>query len=423
VKRIPTGLVALVSVLAIGAATSACNVTPNAASVNGDTVSVSTLNTEMNALQNSDAGQCIVALQDAPAGEGSGGSGTYQMDFAGYVLSSLVSYLVSAQYAAAHDLHLSGADLSEAQSVFTSSLTGEISSMVQQATAAGEVSHCQQVDGSAFTGPELLAALPATVRNNQLANQAVDDALLARGADLSNAAVLNYYAANEDQFTFDCVGVIATDTQAQANAIVAKLQAGASFSQLATADSVDEQTASSGGQLGCDFPESQVLQSLQLTSVTVGQPVTPILTSQGTWAVYEVTSRTVQPVASAATVIRQELLHATANVQRVSTELVAYARHSSIAVNPQYGTWGGIKITPPSPPPARYLQPSYLASSTGSASSGAGSSTGTGSSGTAGSTGTGSSGTAGSTGTGSSGTAGSTGTGSSTGTTTSGTAG
>ncbi|MGD0882955.1 MAG: peptidylprolyl isomerase [Acidimicrobiales bacterium] len=374
-KRIPKGLVAVVSIVAMGAVASACNVTPNAASVNGDTVSVSTLNTEMNDLQNSPAGECVLALEDVQSGVG---SGVYSMTFAGYVLSTLVSYKVSAQYAAVNDIHLSRSDLAEAQNVFTASLSGEISSTVQQASASGGISHCQEADGSAFTGPELLAAMPAALRNSELGNQAVDDELLTRGADLSNAAVLSYYAANQSQFTFDCVSVIATDTEAQANTIVAKLQAGASFSQLATADSVDAQTASSGGQVGCDIPESQVLQSLQLTSVTVGQPVTPIQTSQGNWVIYEITSRTVQPVTSSATVIRQELLHTTANVQRVSDQLVAFAHHSSITVNPQYGTWTGIKISAPPSPATRFLQPSYLASSaaSGGASTGTASSAG-----------------------------------------------
>jgi hypothetical protein len=372
VKRIPAGLIAAVSVIALGALTSACNVSPEAASVNGEAISVSTLNTQMRDLENTAAGQCVLELQNTASGEGGGGSGTYPTSFAGTVLSDSVGYLVAAQFAAAHGIHLSGADLSTAQNDFTATVGGEITSLVQQATAAGEVSHCQTASGSPYTGAELLAAMPADLRNDEVTNQAVDDRLLARGADLSDAAVLGYYAANQAQFTMDCVSVIATDTQAEANSIVAKLQDGASFSQLATADSVDAQSASNGGQLGCDFPESSVLQSLQLTSVTVGQPVTPLQASNGSWEIYEVTSRTVVPVTSSVSVIRQELLHATVNVQRVSSQLVAFARHSSISVSPQYGTWSGIRIAPPPSPPTQFLLPSYASSGGSSgASSGA----------------------------------------------------
>ena len=50
-KRIPAGLVAVVAVLGMGALTSACDVTPNAASVNGATVSVAALNTRLGAIE------------------------------------------------------------------------------------------------------------------------------------------------------------------------------------------------------------------------------------------------------------------------------------------------------------------------------------------------------------------------------------
>ena len=227
-----------------------------------------------------------------------------------------------------------------------------------------------------------------SLRNSELANQAVDDVLLAHGADLSNAAVLNYYVDNPTQFAIDCVSDIATATQAQAAAIVVKLKAGASFSQEATSSSVDSQTAASGGALGCDYTEARVLQALQLPSVTVGQPVTPIETSSGTWVIYEVTSQTQEPVTSAVAVIRQELLQSTSNVQRVTRELLAYAHRASISVNPQYGTWSGVKVTPPSPPATRYLLPTYASTSAGSGSTAStGSTPSTGSTGSTSSTG------------------------------------
>jgi len=206
----------------------------------------------------------------------------------------------------------------------------------------------------------VLSALPAAARDAEVRNQAVDNALLARGADLSDASVLAFYGANQPLFTIDCVSDIATASQADADAVVAKLRAGQSFAALATSSSVDAQTAANGGQLGCNFTESRVLSALQLTTVTVGQPVTPIQTSGGTWVVYEVTNQQLVPVTQAASVIRDDLLHTSANTQRVTTELLVYAHHSSVTVNPQYGTWQGVHIVPPPTPPARYLQPSYL---------------------------------------------------------------
>ena len=186
--------------------------------------------------------------------------------------------------------------------------------------------------------------------------------------------MLNFYAANQPLFVFDCVSDIATTSQAEADQIVAKLKAGQSFATLATSSSVDAQTAPNGGQLGCNFTESQVLSALHLTSVTVGQPVAPVQTTGGTWVVYEVTSQTVVPADQAAPVIRDDLIHTSANTQRVTAELLVYARHSSIDVNPQYGTWSGVRITPPPTPPARFLEPSYVLPA-GTGSTGTGSTT------------------------------------------------
>ncbi len=109
--------------------------------------------------------------------------------------------------------------------------------------------------------------------------------------------------------------------------------------------------------------------------MTVGQPVTPIQSSGGTWVIYEVTSQTQVPVAQAASVVRSDLLHTSTNTDRVTAELLAYAHRSDITVNPQYGSWTGIRLTPPPTPPTRYLQPSYIvssAASTGSSTAAAG---------------------------------------------------
>jgi len=369
VKRIPAGLVAVVAVLAVGALVSACDVTPNAASVNGDTVSVSALNTRLDAVDRSSVGPCYLAVRDGvnltTSTQGAGGPGTYQTVYAGTILGNQVGALLTAQYAKTLGLHVTSADLSTASGEFASELDAQITTLDQQALAAGSLSPCQKPDGTAYTGQELLDSVPAVLRNDEVANLAVEDQLLAHGADLSDAAVLNYYVANQPEFTQSCVSVIATGTQAEAQAVVAKLDAGASFSQLATTSSIDTATSSNGGQLGCNFTESEVLQSLGQTSVTVGQPTTPVQTSSGNWEVFEVTSQTVVPVTQAAGLVRQYLVRTTANSQRVSKELLAFAHRSSITVNPQYGAWSGLHIVPPASPATRYLPAGYVAASTG----------------------------------------------------------
>ncbi len=376
-KRTLSGLAATLVVLATGSVVSACTVTPTAATANGESIAVSTLNTRLSALNGTAAGQCLLQLEypqlAGTSAEGEGGPGTWQTTFASTILSNQVSNVLAIQYGASKGITVDAADLASAQSEYVSTLDGAISSDLQQSSSTGSASACQGPDGAGLTGQALLSGLPASVRADDVRSQAVDNKLLARGADLSNSAVLAYYLANRPQFAVECVSQIITDTQTQAQQIVSQLNAGADFATLARSDSIDTQTAPNGGQLGCSFTAAQVEQDLQVTSVTVGSPLTPVQTSGGQWAVYEVTSQTVEPVTSVASVIRSELLHSTANVQRVDTELVAFVHRSEISVNPQYGTWQGLTVVVPPTPAPRYLlpgAPASLASGAGTAASG-----------------------------------------------------
>ena len=80
----------------------------------------------------------------------------------------------------------------------------------------------------------------------------MDEKLLAHGANLA-AAVAAYYDANKSLFTQACVSVIATDTEAHADQLVAEMNAGQSFAAVAKASSLDTPTAANGGALGCDY--------------------------------------------------------------------------------------------------------------------------------------------------------------------------
>ena len=379
VNRIPAALIAVAAVLGTGIATSACTTTPVAATVNSATISVSSLNAELASLNDTSAGQCLLSLKFpqslSEGAEGAGGSGTYQTSFASTVLGSSVYNLLATQYAAAHGLTLSSADLTAARSNYEATLDGAIKSQIQQDSAIGGTPTCVDAAGNSLTGEKVLAGLPSAVQSTEVSNQAVEELLLARGADLSDAAVLKYYVSNPSAFTLDCVGVIVVADQATADTVYNKLKAGAAFAPLATSTSTDAKTAAAGGQLGCNFPESQVLTALQVSSVTVGSPVTPEQTQAGTWEVFQVTSRTVLPVTEVTSDIRQALLQTTANRNRVSAEVLAFAKKSSVEVNAQYGTWTRAQIVPPASPAPRYLLPSYGSTLT-TTPSGAGSTTG-----------------------------------------------
>jgi hypothetical protein len=360
VKRQLSWAVAALAVVVSGALASACDVTPPAATANGTTISQGALNSQLQTLETTVAGSCLLELENANlasiSGEGAGGSGTYSMTFANAVLNNQVGDLLTKQFAASKGVTVSDADLTTAQSDFASELSGAITQAVQTAEESGAVSPCEGATGGAITGQELLEALPASVRSDQIRDQAVLEQLRARGADLSEAAVAAYYQANLAQFTTACVSVIATDTQAHADQLVSQINAGASFASVAKASSLDTQTGANGGALGCNYTTAQVEQSLQVQSVTPGQPIAPVQdSSTGQWIIYEVTSQTVAPLSEAGAVARRELLQSTANINRVNKEIVAFARSSDVSVDPRYGTWKVLTIVPPTSPPSQFL--------------------------------------------------------------------
>lgn len=372
----------MAAILGAGGLSSACNVAPPAASANGATISTASLNNQLKVLESTVAGGCLLELENtdlSPASaQGQGGSGTYTTEFAGAVLQSQVSDLLAQQYAATKGITVSSADLDTAKSDFEATLDGEINQQVETAESEGATSYCQEPSGATLSGAQLLSELPAAVAADQVQNQAIDEKLLALGADLSESAVVKYYNSNLSQFTQTCVSRIVTANQSGAEQVVTQLNAGASFASVAKAKSIDTETAADGGSLGCDFTQAQVEQALEQQSIQVGKALAPVQdSSSGQWYVYEVTSQSVEPLSAAQSVVRRELLETASNVDRVSKEIVAFAHHSDISVDPRYGTWKGLAVVPPASPPERFLLPAVTGvASTASSSLGVSGATG-----------------------------------------------
>ena len=344
--------------------------TPTAATANGTTISTGSLNSQLRTLESTQYGACLLQLENpqltSASGQGAGGPGTYTTAFAGAVLESQVGQLLAEQYAVSKGLTVSSSDLSTARSDFAETLDGEISAAVQQSTSSGSTSFCESPDGSSLTGDQLLTGLPRSVSDAQVLNQAYDEKLLADGADLSADAILDYYVANKPEFTVDCVSRIVTSSEGAANQIVTELNAGAPFATVAKSSSIDTQTAANGGSLGCNYTQAGVEQDLEQQNIIPGRPTAPVQNSgTGQWFIYEVTSQTLEPLSAVESVVRRELLQATANVDRVSKEIIAFAHGSDVSVDPQYGTWDRATIVPPVAPPPQYL----LSAVTGSPSS------------------------------------------------------
>jgi len=359
VKRIPAAIAAALAVLATGVATSACNVAPSAASVNGAVISVATLNAELRGLTTTAAGQCLLSLNAGQAldltGVGAGGTGTYQLSLAAAVLDNRVYNLLAAQYLVGHEVRITDKDRALAKATFAKILDGEISAQAQQAAAVSGTAACQKADGSPYTGASLLTDLPGDVRDNELANQAIEQYLLARAADLGPTALQDYYAANPMQFVTVCLSGFATTDKTTADNAYNSLKAGTPLDQVASAASANPAAQVQAGAAGC-ATEARVLQQLQVTSLAVNQPIRPVQ-SNGAWVIYVPTSVTPQSPDQAALSISQILTRTPANERKVTNSVLGFARTASVEVNPLYGTWTGTRIATPTPPKARYLLP------------------------------------------------------------------
>ncbi|MHB8430506.1 MAG: peptidylprolyl isomerase [Acidimicrobiales bacterium] len=358
-RRWSTGAALLVAAV-VGVVASSCSVTPSAASANGQDISTARLNADLRTLQQTPAGNCLLQLEDPTFSlqsiRGTGGPGTYSVNYAKAVLGNQLEMVLAGQLADSFGIRVTPSQLATARTDLASLLTGQISSLVQQAQAQGTVSYCAVGNGTSLTGAELLAGLPAPLRYQEIHNQAVNEGLLARGADLSSRAVSAYYRKNLAQFTAACVSVIVTSSQATAQQLVGQLNGGTPFASVAKASSIDVQTAANGGSIGCTFTLAAVEQSLQQDSITVGSPLAPVQDpSTGEWVIYEVTAETVVPLGQARPAVLRQMLETSANVRRVNAELAVFARHADVFVDPRYGTWTESGIVAPRPPPTRFV--------------------------------------------------------------------
>ena len=147
-----------------------------------------------------------------------------------------------------------------------------------------------------------------------------------------------------------------TDTQAHANQLVAQINGGASFASVATASSLDTQTKAQGG---CPRVQLHALAGGTGPQRAVGHRGPALGPGPGPDVGPVAHLRRHQPAGGAAdggaSLVRRELLQTTANVNRVSKEIVAFARTADVTVNPQYGTWKRLAVVPPVGPPPKYL--------------------------------------------------------------------
>ena len=193
VKRHLSGA-AVCLLIASGALASACNVSPTAATANGTTISTGSLNSQLRTLESTQYGACLLQLEN-PAADLRLGPGRRRARYLHHGVRRCGAREPGGRAARRavrrpKGLTVSSSDLSTARSDFAETLDGEISAAVQQSTSTGSTSFCERPRRFEPHRDQLLHGLPSPVSDAQVLNQAYDEKLLADGADLSADAIL-----------------------------------------------------------------------------------------------------------------------------------------------------------------------------------------------------------------------------------------
>ncbi len=366
-------LLLLLVVLAGAVAAAAFTVPSNAANVNGQTISQSALNSDLAAIAASPEYQCALNAEIVVQSRGQAGlppvngvgSGTYDSTFVTYWLSRMVDDTLLQQLGARRGVVLTQSQLSSARTEALQSLQTTLNEV------AGTQYQCQ------VTPSAVLASVPSSFSSELIAAQAYNDLLVERSSagDTTDASLRRYFSAHTSDFDTLCVSGILVQSQSQASQLRSQIEAGASFSQIATANSQDAASAAKGGDLGCFSATSSSYASVKqdVGSLSIGGVTEPIATSGGGYVLIQLNARDPAQYTSARSAVRAAVR--ANNQQRAAQLLSATAGKAQVDVNPMYGSWHAATaargvLPPPSPPTSSVLspqanQPTYATASGG----------------------------------------------------------
>lgn len=287
--------------------------TPWAARVNGETISVETIENELLAVTSNPR---YSAALDGELGAGSeggglrpGGPNTVNASFTAQSLSNRVLVTLMEQRAEADGVEVTA-----------------------EQRAAAE----QQVRGQ-NEDPAVFDSLAGDYRRYLVDRQALLAALLAARA--TPEALRRAYDADPGKYATSCVRHILVGTGDAASAIRSRIAGGENFADIARAESLDNQdpggSAGQGGDLGC-FTRAQTEQFVgpfrdAINSLSQGELSLPVATQFGSHIV-QITSVRRPTYEEAQTDIGQEL----GNAASLFTEVLATA---DVEVDPRYGTF------------------------------------------------------------------------------------
>ena len=323
-------------VAAVVLVTGACgSTTPYAAKVNGDTITQAELNREMRAILDNEK---YLEFVESQAAEGGGaesvlgkGDKTLSSAYVATLLNGRIAGLLVRQELERLDLAPTEAQLKVAEERYHQQL----------GTLAAQEGKSERE--ALAEGKRIFESLPAGYRQYLVAQLADFDVfsehLQETAAD--DEAIQEYYEEHEEEFAETCVSHILVDTEAEADDIHRRLEAGEDFAAIAAASSKDNQgpsggSAAEGGSLGC-LTAGEAASFIEpfrvaMDGLDADELSEPVQTEFG-YHVIKVTERRSRPLDDATKqAIGEQLGDGNARIR----ELVADAK---IEVNPRYGTF------------------------------------------------------------------------------------
>lgn len=355
-------LAALLVVVAAAVVCAGLFLPSSAATVGSGTISRQALASDLSAIAQSPDYTCFLGEERQLAGTGtlpflgagtaSAKGGVYDTTFVDDWLDSMITDRIAAQVVRRRRLVVTAADVSVGRGV----LSRRISEVVDQFASDSGGSE----PGCGGSGAAVLSSLPSWFVAEQSRNEA-DQVLLdarAAGAGLSSSAIAGYFSAHRATFAKDCLDLIVVKSRSTAETVEGALASGASFASEASAHSLTTNSAANGGVAGCGMLAGSFL-SAGVAKLSVGQTSAPI-SGEGAYWVVKLTSRTDVSLGSVRSTVVTSIVDA--GQQRADTELASALRHTSIAIDPRYGTAARTRVTlvkpPAAPPVSALLSPS-----------------------------------------------------------------
>jgi len=157
----------------------------------------------------------------------------------------------------------------------------------------------------------------------------------------------SYYDTHKDQFTKQCLALIAVADQATADNVVAQARGGADFASLVQQYSIDPTSKASNGDVGCLLPSQFNPSVVQLvTGAKVGDVLDP-LPGQGGVSILKLTGRQVAPFSEVQSQAQSDAQ--STSTQAFGSWLQDARAKAKVNVDPRYGTFDPSKfqINPP----------------------------------------------------------------------------